>query len=100
MKHHCHALGCKTGCPPKWLMCRHHWSMVSPDIQALVYATVGIRGDYVDETWAPWWRARAKAIAEVAFKECPDQERRDWYLNKEMTFADSLETRARAKAGR
>lgn len=26
--HHCHALGCKRSCPPKWLMCRRCWSKV------------------------------------------------------------------------
>ncbi|KKN71022.1 hypothetical protein LCGC14_0424390 [marine sediment metagenome] len=65
--------------------------MVSPDVQKLVYATVGIRGQYVDQTWAPWWRAQARAIAEVAHKECPDDERRDYYLEKAMDFAESLE---------
>lgn len=89
--HHCHALGCKASCPPRWLMCAKHWRKVPRDIQAEVYATVVKRGRYIDETWSPWWRAQAKAIAHVAFLEHPDMEKRDRYLAREMKVADDLE---------
>src|SRR5271166_4951091 len=58
--HHCHALGCKSSCPPRWLMCRSCWVQVPPDIQAEVYRTVKLRGSHVDASWAPWWRAQAQ----------------------------------------
>lgn len=91
--HHCHALGCKTSCPPRMLMCRKHWGMVRPDLQREVYRTVGMRGSFVDASWAPWWRAQAQAIAYVANLESPNEEKRAAYLERAKTFADGLESR-------
>lgn len=93
MKHHCHALGCKTTCPPRMLMCRACWSQVPPDLQAEVYRTVKLRGPSADRTWAPWWRAQAKATAHVAMLKQPNEAARDRYLARELAFADTLETR-------
>ncbi len=56
--------------------------------------TVGLRGRLVDSSWAPWWRAQAKAIAHVAFLVHPDIEKRDRYLHNELKFADELEGHA------
>lgn len=90
--HHCHALGCKRKCPPRWLMCKTHWSRVPPDLQREVYRTVKLRDmRSIDETWAPWWRAQAKAIAHVAFLEHPDVEKRNRYLARQMAVADQME---------
>ena len=91
--HHCHALGCKAACPPRWLMCRACWGLVPADLQAEVYRTVGLRGPHADATWAPWWRAQARAIAHVAFLKSPIVKKRDAYLARELAFADTLETR-------
>ena len=91
--HHCHALGCKAACPPRWLMCRACWAKVPADMQAEVYRTVKLRVRLVDETWAPWWRAQARAIAFVAHLREPNEARRDAYLAREMAFADLLESR-------
>jgi hypothetical protein len=91
MDHHCHALGCKRACPPRWLMCRTCWAFVPADIQAEVYRTVKLRGPEADASWAPWWRAQARAIAHVAFISHPDVEKRDRYLARELRFADQLE---------
>lgn len=91
--HHCHALGCNAACPPRWLMCRAHWELVPPVLKNEVYRTVKLRGEYVDTTWAPWWRAQARAIAHVAFLENPDAERRDRYLTSQMNTADLMEKR-------
>jgi hypothetical protein len=91
MKHHCHALGCKRVCPPRWLMCRQCWALVPSDLQAEVYRTVKLRNPDADATWAPWWRAQARAIAHVAFLVHPDVVKRDAYLAREMGFADELE---------
>jgi len=92
-EHHCHALGCKAACPPRWLMCRTCWSKVPSDLQAEVYRTVGLRGSRCDATWAPWWRAQARAIAHVAHLREPNETRRDAYLARELGFADTLESR-------
>lgn len=89
--HHCHALGCKTACPPAMLMCIACWRLVSPPLQREVYRTVKMRGRFIDETWAPWWRASHRAIVEVATKDGHDGERLDRYLTQAMTFADELE---------
>jgi hypothetical protein len=93
MKHCCHALGCSRSCPPRWLMCRPCWSKVPADLQREVYRTVALRGPSCDATWAPWWRASAKAIAHVAHLKEPNEERRDKYLARAMEFADKLESR-------
>ena len=93
-KHHCHALGCKNPCPPKMLMCKTCWRKVPSDLAAEVYRTVGIRGPTCDASWAPWWRAQARAIAHVAHLREPNEVRRDAYLAKEMAFADLLESRS------
>lgn len=91
--HHCHALACKRSCPPAWLMCKPCWSKVPPDIQREVYRTVKLRGPCCDASWAPWWRAQARAIAHVAFLIDPRPEKRDAYLAREMDIADKLEMR-------
>ncbi len=91
--HHCHALGCKAPCQPAWLMCKPCWSRVPLAMQAEVYRTVKLRGKVVDATWAPWWRAQAKAIAHVAFFVEPDEGRRDRYLANAMAFADKLDAK-------
>ncbi len=90
MSHGCHALGCKLACPPRWLMCRSCWANVPPALQAEVYRTVKLRGPDVDATWAPWWRAQARAIAHVAFLVHPDEEKRDRYLARELEIADQM----------
>lgn len=95
-EHHCHALACKAPCPPRWLMCRSCWALVKPETQAEVYRTVVLRGRTINATWAPWWRAQARAIAEnaaargVVFR---NERTIDDYLAKELAFADSLEGR-------
>jgi hypothetical protein len=91
MVHHCHALGCKKVCPPRWLMCQTHWAQVPPTIQSEVYRTVTLRRSVIDASWAPWWRASARAIAHVAFLQEPNVERRDKFLARAMATADKME---------
>ena len=92
--HHCHALGCKRVCPPRWLMCRECWARVPAEFQAEVYRTVKLRGPSADATWAPWWRAQARAIAHVAFLVSPNDAKRDAYLARAMATADRMEDRS------
>ena len=95
MTHHCHALGCKRACPPRWLMCRECWALVPPDLQTEVYRTVKLRsGAHVNASWAPWWRAQARAIAHVAMLVEPNEQRRDTYLAHAMATAEKLERSA------
>lgn len=89
--HHCHALGCKKACPPRWLMCRECWAQVPAALQAEVYRTVKLRARTIDATWAPWWRAQSKAIAHVAHLKEPNEERRDQYLAIGERTARALE---------
>jgi hypothetical protein len=99
MGHHCHALGCKAACPPRWLMCRSCWAKVPSAMQVEVYRTVKLRGPDCDETWAPWWRAQAHAIhhvavlSEMAAGREPGEKGALW-LARELAMADRLETRA------
>lgn len=97
--HHCHALGCKAPCPPAMLMCRACWAQVPNDIGREVYRTVALRGPTCDETWAPWWRAQARAVAHVAHLREPNAVRRDAYIAKADKFAALLESRAALAAG-
>lgn len=98
--HHCHLPGCKAACPPRWLFCKPHWSKVPAEIQREVYATVGKRGPHVDETWAPWWRAQAKAEHAVLMAEAEADENcalAEWTekrLARELAFAHTLDKRA------
>lgn len=95
-EHTCHALGCRAPCPPRHLMCARHWSMVPAALQREVYRTVRLRGrgGSVDSTWAPWWRAAHRAIAEVAHLEVPNAAKRDAYIARAEAFAAKLEARA------
>ena len=99
MNHHCHALGCTNLCPPKHLMCLSCWEKVPPTIQAEVYNTVKLRNKLIDGSWAPWWRAQAKAIAYVAHLKSPNESARDRYLAKEYAFAERLEKKQADKEG-
>lgn len=98
MNHHCHMPTCKVATPPRLLMCSKHWACVPADVQREVYATVGKRGKCVDATWAPWWRAQAKAIDAAIRAERSDAvwiAQADKLLAKEMKFAETLEEKAR-----
>lgn len=83
------------------LMCGPCWSKVPTDLQREVYRTVKLRDPKsVDETWAPWWRAQARAIHYVgmlsdAASGRPPDPRGAKYLAREMAFADDLEARPR-----
>jgi hypothetical protein len=82
VKHHCHAMGCRTACPPRHLVCGKHWAMVPADLQKLVYRCAAQRdGSAIDASWAPWWRAQARAIHAVL----------DRVLLREMAFSMRLE---------
>lgn len=94
VKHVCHARGCMRECPPRWLMCRECWARVPADLASEVYRTVKLRGSHVDASWAPWWRAQARAIAHVAKLTPPiDPHVVDKYLEHELAFANRLEAR-------
>ena len=97
--HTCHALGCRNPCPPRHLMCGACWSHVPADLQREVYRTVGARGPTCDASWAPWWRAQARAIAHVAHLREPHERRRDAYIEKADKFAAMLEQREAAQGG-
>ena len=65
-EHHCHVPGCDVRTRPAMLMCAKHWRHVPSDLQHAVYDTVGQRRKgRVDASWAPWWRAQAKAVNAV-----------------------------------
>lgn len=65
VRHVCHAPGCRTGIPPRYLMCRRHWAMVPPGVQAMVWDTYR-PGQEVDKRPSrPWKRAAWLAKAAV-----------------------------------
>jgi hypothetical protein len=73
-------------------MCKEHWAQVPKALQDEVNRTVRLRHETVDASWAPWWRAQARAIAHVAFLVSPDVKRRDAYLARQMKVADDMES--------
>jgi hypothetical protein len=91
--HTCHALGCTKRCPPKHLMCGACWALVPPDIAREVYRTVKLRTPEINATWAPWWRAQARAVDAVARQSLQAGERLDAELARQLAFADKLEAR-------
>jgi hypothetical protein len=74
-------------------MCPAHWRLVPFEIQGEVYATVGKRGKLIDASWAPWWRARTKAIHAIMKAEGRDPERIERWFELAMRTADALEAR-------
>jgi len=96
MNHHCHMPTCTAKTPPRMLMCAKHWRCVPADVQRDVYATVGKRGKCVDATWAPWWRAQARAIDAALRAESSNtawNAQADRLLAKELAFAETLEAK-------
>lgn len=73
-------------------MCGSCWAQVPRDMQDEVYRTVKLRGRACDASWAPWWRAQARAIHHVAMLKAPSPKGALW-LKRELAFADRLETR-------
>lgn len=94
MKHHCHNPVCRKPCPPRHLMCGPCWATVPAELQRDVYRTVKLRGGLVDESWAPWWRAQARAIDAALEAAGADADKRKRLLDHELAFADELEERA------
>lgn len=94
IEHHCHAVGCKKSVPPRLLMCKPHWALVPVELQVEVCRTVKLRGGYCDISWAPWWRAQARAIYGVALLQGRvTQEIHDAQIARADAFADGLGAR-------
>ena len=91
MAHHCHLPGCRVSTPPRYLMCPKHWRLVPEDLAADVYATVDTRDKVCNGSWAPWWRAQAKAIHAVQLATGVSQEAADRRLKDELLQADALD---------
>jgi hypothetical protein len=94
MTHQCHVPGCKVVTQPKLLTCPAHWKLVPPELQREVYATVGKRGKLIDATWAPWWRAQARAIHAIMQAEKRDPVGLEKWLAHELKVADQMEARS------
>ena len=91
MKHRCHVPGCSIPCPPKWLTCRSCWAKVPGELRTAVYATLRQRDKgAVNATWAPWWRAQARAIAAV-LRTSGNSIAAEKYLTRELAFAGHLD---------
>ncbi len=89
--HHCHALGCKSDCPPAHLMCGPCWAKVPVALQHEVTKSCEFRNlEHADITWARWWRAQAFAIHHVAMLKEPSP--RGWvWLTRELKTAERWE---------
>lgn len=101
--HICHVRACRAPCPPRWLTCSRCWGDVPRALQTEVYRTVKLRDAAVNASWAPWWRAQARAIDAVLRAGVASGRWQeiapgtfDALLAKDLEFADHLERRARA----
>lgn len=73
------------------LMCRSCWALVPRAIQIEVYRTVKLRASSVDATWAPWWKAAHRAIAENAVvREIFTDERAKAYVAHHDELAETF----------
>jgi len=73
-------------------MCGPCWATVPAELQREVYRAVRRRDKgAVDETWAPWWRAQARAIDSALEARGADEGKRKMLLDRELAFADTLE---------
>jgi len=92
--HHCRALRCNVPCGPAHLMCARHWRLVPLELKGKVYSTFGQRNRAsIDRSWAPWWRAQARAVEAVAKLEGLELEALTRWVANELAFADTLEQR-------
>ncbi len=96
IEHRCHVPGCNAATPPRWLTCRPCWRHVPKDLQMAVYSTVRARGEHVDASWAPWWRAQGRAIAAV-LRARGDKIAAEKYLARELVFAERLDGKGRTE---
>jgi excisionase family DNA binding protein len=69
-RHVCHAAGCATRVPPRLLMCRPHWAVVPPALQAAVRAAYRPGQERLDPRPSPAYiRAHKRAVNAVAAAE-------------------------------
>ncbi len=67
--HRCHAEGCNVRVPPRLLMCKPHWFMVSPATRRRVWAEY-VPGQEIGKTpTEAYLNVMRQAIEEVACKE-------------------------------
>lgn len=69
MSHRCHAEGCNSQIPPKLLMCRNHWFMVSPDTRRAVWREYRPGQETSKTPTDEYMVVMRQAIDEVAHKE-------------------------------
>ena len=91
--HRCHALGCRSICSKRFLMCGRHWKMVPLALQLEVYAGYAERSSRtnIDRTWVRWWRAAHRAMHAVAVLERPQWDGAEAWLKHQLELADKLE---------
>ncbi len=69
--HTCHALGCATRIARAQLMCRDHWRMLPPALQAQVKREFRAGQEIRQRRPRPaWFRAARAALDYVAQREC------------------------------
>lgn len=68
-EHRCHARGCSSPCPPKFLMCPRHWKMVPLGLQRAVWSAYRPGQEIDRRPSESWHRAADAAIKAVAQRE-------------------------------
>lgn len=67
--HKCHALGCTVAVPPRLLMCKKHWGMVTSAVRRAICKHYRVGQCEDKKPSAEWVRYAKMAIDEVANKE-------------------------------
>jgi hypothetical protein len=81
MKHTCHAIGCEVSVPPKMLMCKRHWSMVSKRLQATIWASYKPGQEITKDPSMKYLAAQQFVVGEVAKLEGKLEESTECFRN-------------------
>ncbi len=90
-KHPCAVPRCPAFINTSSFMCTGCWSKVPKILQAEVIASARARGEKMGPSWAPWVRAKAKAVAAV-FPWTSDASKELW-LSHQLAVAGDLEAK-------
>lgn len=69
IRHKCHALGCPTSCPPRFLMCYAHWKLVPINLQRKVWLRYRLGQEIDKRPSKAYLDAADEAIKAVAKRE-------------------------------
>jgi hypothetical protein len=64
--HRCEAINCSAPCPERAVFCEFCFLHVPRDLLVAMFSAQRMKADKPGRSWAPFWRARARAIKAIA----------------------------------